>query len=84
MTILNHLCIRSVRVLFTFDSEFYHAFNGVEGKSGDDYMNEVMALVRNAFRDKSLKNAIGTRINIIGTKKRYSGTTITGDYAQKL
>ena len=47
-------------------------------------MNEVMALVRNAYRDKSLKNAIGARINIIGTKTRYSGPTITGTNEQKL
>ena len=82
-TILNHLCIHSVRVIFKFDSEFYNAFNGLDGKSGDDYMNEVMALVKNAFRDKSLKNTIGTKINIIGTKKRYPGA-ITGDLRQSL
>jgi len=66
-----------VRVLFTFDSEFYHGFNGQDGKSGDNYMNEVMALVKNAYRDKSLKNMIGTKINIIGTKKYHPGP-ITG------
>jgi len=68
-----------VRVLFTFDSEFYAAFDGIDGKSGDNYMNEVMALVKNAFRDKSLKNAIGTRVNIIGTKKLHTGP-ITSTY----
>jgi len=73
-----------VRVLFTFDSKFYDDFDGLDGKSGNDYMNEVMALVRNAYRDKSLKNAIGARINIIGTKTRYSGPTITGTNTQKL
>ena len=40
-------------------------------------MNEVMALVKNAYRDKSLKNMIGTKINIIGTKKYHPGP-ITG------
>ena len=73
LTILSQLSIHSVRVLFTFDSEFYAAFDGIDGKSGDNYMNEVMALVKNAFRDKSLKNAIGTRVNIIGTKKLHTG-----------
>ena len=62
-----------MRVLFTFDSEFYHGFNGQDGKSGDNYMNEVMALVKNAYRDKSLKNAIGTKVNIIGTTKLHPG-----------
>ena len=66
-----------MRVLFTFDSEFYHGFNGQDGKSADNYMNEVMALVKNAYRDKSLKNMIGTKINIIGTKKYHPGP-ITG------
>ena len=83
-TIFLYLCIHSVRVLFTFDSKFYDDFDGLDGKSGNDYMNEVMALVRNAYRDKSLKNAIGARINIIGTKTRYSGPTITGTNEQKL
>ena len=62
-----------MRVLFTFDSKFYDDFNGLDGKSGNDYMNEVMALVRNAYRDKSLKNAIGTKVNIIGTTKLHPG-----------
>jgi len=63
-----------LRVLFTFDSNFYNDFNGLDGKSGNDYMDEVMALVKNAYRDKSLKNAIGTKVNIIGTRQRYYGT----------
>ena len=65
--------IYSVRVLLTFDSEFYTAFDGIDGKSGYDYMNEVMALAKNAYRDKSLKNAIGTKVNIIGTTKLHPG-----------
>ena len=39
-------------------------------------MDEVMALVKNAYRDKSLKNAIGTKVNIIGTRQRYDGTLV--------
>ena len=72
-TILTQRSIYSVRVLLTFDSEFYTAFDGIDGKSGYDYMNEVMALAKNAYRDKSLKNAIGTKVNIIGTTKLHPG-----------
>ena len=58
---------------FTFDANFYNEFDGKDGKSGDEYMDEVIALVKNAFKDKSLKNQIGTIVNIIATKEKYNG-----------
>ena len=64
--------INSVKVLYTFDSGFNSAF----GESG---MNEVMALVKNSFKDKPLVNNIGTNVNIIGEKKRYYGTFSEAD-----
>ena len=36
-------------------------------------MDEVIALVKNAYKDKSLKNQLGTIVNIIATKEKYDG-----------
>ena len=49
-----------MKVLFTFDNGFNSAFGTEGGK-------QVMALVKNAFKDNSLKKKIGTSVNIIGT-----------------
>ena len=65
------MVIYSVKVLFTYDKKFYKAFNKKGGKPANAYMNQIIALVRNAFRDKTLKNAIGTRVYISASKKRY-------------
>ena len=35
-------------------------------------MKTVIALVKNAYNDKSLKNNIGTKVNIIGVTKKHS------------
>lgn len=61
----------SLHVLYTFDAKFYNEFNGKDGKSGDEHMNEVMALVKAAYLDATLKANLGTAVNIIGTKRRY-------------
>ena len=61
-----------LKVLFTFDTKFYNEFNGKDGKSGDDYMDQVIAIVKNAYRDKSLKDNIGTTVEIVGTKKKHT------------
>ena len=37
-------------------------------------MDEVIALVKNAYKDKSLKNQLGTIVNIIATKEKYRGS----------
>ena len=62
----------SVKVLFTFDKGFISAF-GSEGK------NQVMALVKNAYKDNSLVKRIGTSVNIIPTATTYSGTFTDAD-----
>ena len=36
-------------------------------------MDEVVALVQNAYKDKSLKDQLGTIVNIIETKEMYYG-----------
>ena len=66
------LFVFRVKVLFTFDTKFYNDFNGQSGISGDEYMNQVMVLVKNAFLDNTLKNRIGTNVNIVATKARHS------------
>ena len=63
---MNH--IHSVRVLFIFDDNFKNAFDGEDGKSADEHMEEVISIVKNAFKDPTLKREIGTVVNIIGTK----------------
>ena len=64
--------IYSLNVLFTFDKCFTNEFNGKDGKSDDEHMKTVIALVKNAYNDKSLKNNIGTKVNIIGATKKHS------------
>ena len=71
---ISHFYINSVKVLLTFDNAFYKAFNGAKGKNGTEYMNQVIALLRNAFKDKSMTTKLGTSVNIIGEAKRYDGT----------
>ena len=61
-----HIC--SVRVLFVFDNQFKNAFDGEDGKSADEHMEEVIRIIRNAFKDATFKREIGTVVNIIGTK----------------
>ena len=55
-----------LKVLFVFDKAFSSA-PGFNRNSGDK-MSQVISLVRNIFRDKSLKTSLGTTINIISTK----------------
>merc|ERR550539_2008352 len=55
-----------LKVLFTFDSKFVTTF-------GAAAMDKVMALVKNAYKDKNLTKMIGTTIQVTGTKKKYTG-----------
>ena len=64
--------IYSVKVLFTFDQDFRNTF-GMEGG------RQVIALVKNAYKDQSLKRRLGTHVNIIGTATKYSGTFTDAD-----
>jgi hypothetical protein len=66
--------INSIKVLFTFDNAFYNGFNGKKSQTGTEYMNQVIALVKNAYKDNSLTKRIETGVNIIGEAKRYDGT----------
>ena len=65
--------IFSVSILFTFDTEFVGAF-------GDRGMEQVIALVKNAYRDKKLKQMIGTTVQITGYKKKHYGAFTGGEY----
>jgi len=55
-----------LKVLFTFDSKFVTTF-------GDAAMDKLIALVKNAYKDKALKKLIGTTVQVTGTKKKYTG-----------
>merc|ERR1712184_157175 len=52
----------SFSVLFTFDTKFISMF----GKKG---MDTLITLVKKHYQDKSLKNGIGTTVNVTGTKR---------------
>ena len=58
------------KVLFAFDSRFQEEFENKDGKSADEHMETVIALVKWAYLDKSLQNNLGNTINIIGSKER--------------
>ena len=60
-----------IRVLFTFDKHFYKDFDGLDGKSAEEHMEEVTRLVTNAYKDKKFKREIGTHVNIIANKVHY-------------
>lgn len=61
----------SLKVLFIFDSRFTREFEGKDGKTADEHMNEAIAVVRNAFADRTLRNEIGTTINVIAEKRTH-------------
>jgi len=54
-------------VLFTFDTKFISMF-------GNKGMDTLITLVKKHYQDKSLKNGIGTTINVTGTKRKFSRT----------
>ena len=62
-----------MKVKFTFDVEFRNAF-------GDEGMTQVIALVKNAYKDQSLVGRIGTHVNIIGEAATYDGTFTDNDW----
>ena len=66
-----------MKVLFTFDSKFVTTF-------GAAAMDKVMALVKNAYKDKKLKKMIGTTIQVTGTKKKYTGVFKDGQGVSSL
>jgi len=49
-------------VLFTFDTKFISMF-------GNKGMDTLITLVKKHYQDKSLKNGIGTTVNVTGTKR---------------
>jgi len=54
-------------VLFTFDTKFISMF-------GNKGMDTLITSVKKHYQDKSLKNGIGTTINVTGTKRKFSRT----------
>jgi len=52
-------------VLFTFDTKFISMF-------GNKGMDTLITSVKKHYQDKSLKNGIGTTINVTGTKRKFS------------
>ena len=66
-----------MKVLFTFDSKFVTTF-------GAAAMDKVMALVKNAYKDKNLTKMIGTTIQVTGTKKKYTGVFKDGQGVSSL
>jgi len=52
-------------VLFSFDTKFISMF-------GNKGMDTLITLVKKHYQDKSLKNGIGTTINVTGEKRKFS------------
>ena len=63
----------SLSILFTFDTKFVREY-------GDAGMEQVIALVKNAYRDKTLKHLIGTSVQVTGYKKKHTGYFTGGKY----
>ena len=59
----------SIKVLFTFDSAFNNYFNGQDGKSSEEHMDEVMKIVENAYKYKTFKREIGTQVNVLAERR---------------
>ena len=57
--------IFSLRVLFTFDTDFVSTF----GTTG---MNKLVQLTKKHLDSQSLKKLIGTTIKLTGTTRKYS------------
>ena len=66
---LSSFLIFSLKVLFIFDTRFVKEFEGKEGKTADEHMNEAMKVVKNAYADRTLRSDIGTTVNVIAEKK---------------
>ena len=66
--------VYSIRVLFTFDNDFDNNFDGEDGKSADEHMEEVLRHVKYAYEDKTFQKEIGTTVNIIANKTHYNGS----------
>ena len=64
----------SIRVLFTFDNDFYKTFDGEDGKSAEEHMEEVLKHVKYAYQDNTFQREIGTTVNIIANKTTYDGS----------
>merc|ERR1712110_1000448 len=56
-----------VSVLFTFDTKFISML-------GNKAMDTLITLVKKHYQDKTLKNGIGTAINVTGDKRKFSRT----------
>ena len=66
--------VYSIRVLFTCDNDFYNNFDGEDGKSADEHMEEVIRHVKYAYQDNTFQKEIGTTVNIIANKTHYDGS----------
>ena len=85
----NHYGVSGIpfNVMFAFDVRFQEEFRNKDGKTMDEHMETIIALVKWAFLDKSLSKQLGTTVNIIGTKKRLMETlplNLTTDHLRKL
>ena len=60
-------------MLFIFGRNFYDEFDGLDGKSAEEHIEEVIKIVQNAYKDKTIKTELGTVIKIVATTKIYEG-----------
>ena len=62
-----------MKTLFIFTRKFYEEFNGIDGKSAEEYIQELIMIVQNSFKDKTMRNEIGTVVHIVADTKIYEG-----------
>ena len=65
--------IFSVKMLFIFTRKFYEEFDGLDGKSAEEYIQVLIKIVQNSFKDKTMRNEIGTVVQIVADTKIYEG-----------
>ena len=63
----------SLKTLFIFTRKFYEEFDGQDGKSAEEHIQEVIKIVQNAYKDKTIKNEVGTVVQIVPGIKIYDG-----------
>lgn len=60
-------------MLFIFTRKFYEEFDGVDGKTAEEYFQVLIKIVQNSFKDKTMRNEIGTVVQIVADIKIYEG-----------
>ena len=67
------MIIFSVKILFIFTRKFYEEFDGLDCKFAEENIQVLIKIVQNSFKDKTMRNEIGTVVQIVADTKIYEG-----------